>query len=59
MLGDFLQRQRINPDLPLPQGPICLLGLGAVMRWSGKDGEASVGREGSLKLLIYINKNIR
>jgi len=29
MLGDFLQHQRINPVLPLPQGPICLLGLGA------------------------------
>jgi len=29
-------------------------------RWRGKDSEASVGREGSLKLtLIYINKNIR
>jgi len=28
-------------------------------RWRGKDGEASVGRKGSLKLLIYINKNFR
>jgi len=59
MLGDLLQHQRINPVLPLPQGPICLLGLGAVLRWSGKDGEAFVGREGSFKLLIYIHENIR
>jgi len=59
MLSDFLQHQRINPVLPLPQGPICLMGLGPVLRWSGKDGEASVGREGSFKLLIYINENIR
>jgi len=59
MLGDFLQHHRINSVLPLPQGPISLLGLGAVLRWSGKDGEASVGREGSFKLLIYINENIR
>jgi len=28
-------------------------------RWRGKNDEAYVGREGSLKLLIYINKNIR
>jgi len=28
-------------------------------RWCGKNVEASVGREGSLKLLIYIKKNIR
>jgi len=45
--------------LPLRQGPICLLRLEVGLRWSGKDGEASVGREGSFKLLIYINKNIR
>jgi len=44
--------------LPLPQGPICPLRLGAGLRWSGKDAEASVGK-GSFKLLIYINKNIR
>jgi len=59
MLGDFLQHQRINPVLPLPKGPICLLGLGAVLRWSGKDGAAFVGREGSFKLIIYINEIIR
>jgi len=59
MLGDFVQHQRINPVLALPQDPISLLGLGAVLRWSGKDGEESVGREGSFKLLIYINENIR
>jgi len=35
------------------------LGLGAGLRRRGKDGEASVGRERSFKLLIYINKNIR
>jgi len=58
MLGDFLHHQRINPVLPLPQGPICPLGLGAGLRGRGKDGEASVGRDGSLKLLMYINKNI-
>jgi len=45
--------------LPLSQGPICLLGLGAGLRWLGKDGEASMGREGSFNLLIYLNKNIR
>nr|XP_036673653.1 uncharacterized protein LOC118877744 [Drosophila suzukii] len=28
-------------------------------RWRGKDGEASVGREGSFILLFYMNKNIR
>jgi len=28
-------------------------------RWRGKDGEGTVGREGSFKLLIYINNNIR
>jgi len=45
--------------LPLPQGSVCLLGVGAGLRWRGKDGEASVGREGSFNLLIYINKNMR
>jgi len=35
------------------------LGLITGLRWRGKDGEASVGRERSIKLLIYINKNIR
>ncbi|XP_037731536.1 uncharacterized protein LOC119562421 [Drosophila subpulchrella] len=28
-------------------------------RWRGKDGKASVGREGSFILLIYRNKSIR
>jgi len=28
-------------------------------KWRGKDGEAPVGREESLKLIFYINKNIR
>jgi len=28
-------------------------------RWRRKDGEASLGREESLQLLVYIIKNIR
>jgi len=34
------------------------LGLGAGLLWRGKDGEASVTKEGSLKILNNINKNI-
>nr|XP_036677640.1 uncharacterized protein LOC118878727 [Drosophila suzukii] len=44
--------------LLLPQSPICLLGPELDCIRLAKDGKASVGREGSFILLIYMNKNI-
>jgi len=53
---DFLQHQEKKTPFPirlsLTQGPIWDSELD--YRWRGKDFEASVGREGSPKLLIYI-----
>jgi len=49
MLGDFMR-------LPLPQGPTCHWDLELDYRWRRKNVEASVGREGSHKLIIYTKK---
>jgi len=63
MLGDFM---RLQAEQPRSQSGSHFLKFEYVYwdseldyRWRGKDGQASVGREGSFELLIYINKNIR
>jgi len=62
MLGDFLQHQRNDPVsnlAPTPSRPVLAYyesELGS--KWREENGEASVTKEGSLKLLSNINKNI-
>jgi len=56
MLGDFLQHQVEQPRSHFLKVQYDFWDSELSCRWLGKDGEASVGREGSFKLLIYINK---
>jgi len=60
MLGDYMQHQeeqhRSQSDLYFLKVQYAFWDLELDYRWRGKDGEASVGREGCFKLLIYINK---
>jgi len=60
MLCDFLQHQakqpRSQPGSYFLKIKYAYWDSELDCRWRGKDGEASVGREGSSKLLIYINK---
>jgi len=55
MLGDFLQHQaeqRLKVQYAYWDSELHY-------RWRGKEGEASVGREGRFKPLFNVNKNIR
>jgi len=61
MLGDFPQYQRKPRSQSNSQFLKVQYGYWDSeldYRWRGKIGKASVGREGSFKQLIYINKNI-